>query len=115
MSAQDDRKKLLHVLFVEDDPADVRLLLEALTECSTWCYLTIANDGAQALDMLFQRGKYHNLGPPDMVLMDLNLPILSGHEVLNAMKAHHILGQIPVLVLSNSQDPADIHRAYDLG
>ena len=115
MGESEESKRLLHMLFVEDDPTDVRLLYEALSEGSTWCYLTTANNGAQALDMLFQRGKYKDQRLPDMILLDLNLPILTGHEVLNAIKAHHILGQIPVLVLSNSQSPEDITIAYDLG
>ena len=56
MGESEESKRLLHMLFVEDDPTDVRLLYEALSECSTWCYLTTATNGAQALDMLFSEG-----------------------------------------------------------
>lgn len=108
-------RKLLEVLFVEDDPTDVRLLVEALSECTAWCHLTTATNGAQALDILFQRGQYRDRALPDLILLDLNLPILSGLEVLNAIKANDRLSLMPVVILSTSQNPDDINAAYDLG
>src|SRR3954463_16357863 len=108
-------KELLNVFFIEDDPSDVRLLREALAHCPEWCYLTTATNGAQALDMLFRRGKFNTFALPDMILLDLNLPILSGHEVLDAIKSNDTLAKIPVLIMSNSQNPEDINKAYSLG
>src|SRR5205085_1027662 len=70
---------------------------------------------AEALDMLFQRGRFREQKLPDLILLDLNLPILSGHEVLTALKACPPLNLIPVVILTTSHHPDDIRRAYDLG
>src|SRR5438445_12525232 len=88
---------------------------EALKDTGKWCDLTVASTGAEALDMLFRRGKYRSLEIPDLVLLDIRLPILSGHEVLNAIKCHSPLSLLPVIILSTSQAPEDVKRAYSLG
>ena len=105
----------LDVLLIEDDPRDARLFREALGDLSAWCQVTVAKNGAEALDMLFRRGKFSDYRMPDLIVLDLNLPILSGHEVLTALKANEELSIIPVIVLTTSQQPADIRKAYDLG
>lgn len=106
----------VRILLIEDDPADARLLHEAFAEVGAeGCELTIAATGAQALDMLFQRGKYKDYILPDMILLDIRLPILSGHEVLNAVRAYQPFNVIPVLILSTSQSPEDMSKAYALG
>lgn len=107
--------RILHILSVEDDPTDIRLLHEALKESESWCYMSSARNGAEALDILFQRGKYKSRKLPDLIILDLNLPIITGHEVLLAVKANDTLASIPVLVLSTSQNPNDINKAYDNG
>ncbi len=95
--------------------ADVRLLREALAEAGDWCDLTVATTGAQALDMLFRRGRYNDLDAPDLVLLDIRLPILNGHEVLSAIKAHAPLNMLPVIILSTSGAEQDVRKAYSLG
>jgi CheY-like chemotaxis protein len=105
----------VHLLLIEDNPSDVRLFQEASADMNTDYKLHVASNGAQALDILFQRGKYKDLPRPDLIVLDLNLPILSGHEVLNAIKAHHELSLIPVIVFSVAQEPSEIRKAYDLG
>lgn len=105
----------LHLLLIEDNPTDVRLFREASADQKATYELHVATNGAQALDVLFQRGKYATVPRPDLIVLDLNLPILSGHEVLNAVKAHHELSLIPVIVFSVAQDPAEIRKAYELG
>jgi CheY-like chemotaxis protein len=115
LSAVESDKKLLHLLLIEDNPEDVRLLTEALRESKPWCYLTVANTGSHALDILFQRGKYSDVGMPDLIILDLNIPILTGFEVLDVIKSNSDLGMIPVIVMSTSENPADINAAYSIG
>ena len=105
----------VHLLLVEDNPSDVRLFREASTDHNVDYKLQVAWNGAQALDILFQRGKYKDSPTPDLIVLDLNLPILSGHEVLNAIKANHQLSVIPVIVFSVAQEPREIRKAYELG
>jgi len=93
----------VHLLLVEDNPSDVRLFQEASADRKTDYKLQVACNGAQALDILFHRGKYKDAPTPDLIVLDLNLPILSGHEVLNAIKANHQLSVIPVIVFSVAQ------------
>jgi chemotaxis family two-component system response regulator Rcp1 len=105
----------MRILLVEDDLADIRLLREALKDAGDWCDLEVARTGAQALDMLLQRGSYSTYKLPHLVLLDIRLPILSGHEVLNAIKAYAPLNVLPIIILSTSESPEDIRRAYALG
>jgi CheY-like chemotaxis protein len=91
------------------------LFREASNDQKAQYHLHVASNGAQALDVLFQRGKYANVPRPDLIVLDLNLPILSGHEVLNAIKAHHELSLIPVIVFSVAQEGSEIRKAYELG
>jgi CheY-like chemotaxis protein len=111
-----DVRQHIRILLIEDDPADARLLGEAFAEIRLeGCELTTASNGAQALDMLFQRGKYNKYLLPDIILLDIRLPILSGHEVLNVIRANPAFGVIPVIILSTSQDEEDMKKAYMLG
>lgn len=110
-----DEQRPVEVLLIDDDPADVRLLRETLNELTHGCILSVARSGEEALDRLFRHGSYSLESTPDLILLDLNLPVLSGHEVLAALKAMPPLNTIPVIVLTTSQAPADIRRAYELG
>jgi CheY-like chemotaxis protein len=103
------------ILLLEDNPADTHLFLTVLSAIAGQHHVTAAETGAQALDLLYQRGRYAKTPRPDLVVMDLNVPILSGHEVLNVIKSSSILRSIPVVVWSGSSDQNDVRRAYDLG
>ncbi|HEU0104416.1 MAG TPA: response regulator [Mycobacteriales bacterium] len=105
---------LLHVLLVEDSLADVELTLEALADSKLANEVSVVRDGAAALDRL-RAGGTAAAPHPDLVILDLNLPKLSGHEVLAAMKADAVLRRIPVAVLTTSAAEADVVRTYDLG
>ena len=102
----------LPILLVEDNPGDVQLFRSLLSGPH---HMTVAINGAEALDRLFQRGQFKDSQRPDIVVLDLNLPLLNGHEVLNAIRANSRLRSIPTIVFSLSDNPDDIQRAYDFG
>lgn len=104
----------LDVLLVEDDPGDVLIAREALSAAKVDTELTVVNDGAAAIDYLRHRGEYTKAARPDLILLDLNLPRRSGHEVLEEIKNDPDLRQIPVVVLSTSISIDDIRKSYDL-
>ena len=96
---------MLHLLLVEDSPSDVLLIREALRRCSIPADVTIAYDGEQALAAL---ANFH----PDLIVLDLNLPKLSGIDVLKSFKNN---SNIPIAVFSGSDNPADRKQVLDLG
>lgn len=103
---------MVEILLVEDNPGDVQLFRSVLSGPH---HITVAINGAEALDILFQRGQFKDSQRPDLVVLDLNLPLLNGHEVLNAIKANSRLRSIPTIIFSVSDSPDDIERAYDFG
>lgn len=103
----------IHILLVEDNPGDVDLAKEALTQFKTPHTLHVASDGAQALEFLAgPAGGATRL--PDLILLDLNLPKTDGREVLAIIKNDERLGHIPVIVLSSSHAERDMQQAYRL-
>jgi len=106
------------ILLVEDDPADAELTVHALRKERLANHIEVARDGAEALDFLFCRGAYSNrsfTNPPRVVLLDLKLPKISGHEVLRAIKADERTRAIPVVVLTSSNQERDLVECYRLG
>jgi CheY-like chemotaxis protein len=103
----------LSVLLVEDNPADIRLMKEALRDRRFGNRLSVVTDGEQALDFLFRRGKFVDAPQPALVLLDLNLPKKNGREVLEIIKSDPGLRRIPVIVMTTSQLERDVHNAYD--
>jgi CheY-like chemotaxis protein len=110
-------RKAFEILLVEDNPADVEITVEAFRRIQKNHRLHVCRDGEEALDFLFQRGRFNrNLAPrPDLVLLDLNLPRRSGTEVLEQIKKHEQLRDIPVIMLSTSDRDEDVKRCYHLG
>ena len=104
----------IEILLVEDNPADVRLTVEALKEEKVFNNLHIVNDGEEALFFLRKQGKYSNAVRPDLILLDLNLPKVDGREVLREIKDDDKLKQIPVVVLTVSKADEDILKSYNL-
>lgn len=102
------------ILLVEDNPGDVRLTIEALKDSKIHNVLDVVEDGTDALAYLRKEGKYANTTSPDLILLDFDLPTLSGKEVLEQVKASKNLRLIPIIVLTVSQSEQDILRAYDL-
>ena len=99
----------LKVLLVEDNPADVDLLLECLNPAQPSLSVHVVHDGASAIDYL-KRGS-----PTHVVILDLNLPGMSGYDVLSQIKHDAQLRQTPVVVLTHSDAPRDVARTYELG
>jgi chemotaxis family two-component system response regulator Rcp1 len=104
----------IEILLVEDNPGDVRLTQEALRESRILNELSVVGDGASAIDFLERRGAYASAPVPDLILLDLNLPKLSGRDVLARIKSHDEWKVIPVVVLTTSDSQKDIHTAYSL-
>jgi two-component system, chemotaxis family, response regulator Rcp1 len=101
----------MRLLMVEDNPGDVRLAREALATCSFPAELIVAPDGRQALSLLRRAN-----GPrPDMILLDLSMPLMSGTEVLQELKGDEALRDIPVVVFSSSNAKEDVQRSYQRG
>jgi CheY-like chemotaxis protein len=110
----DLHSRLVEILLVEDNGGDVELVQEALAEGDVPHSLNVVGDGAEALAYLRGEGEYSGAILPDFVLLDLKLPKKGGLEVLAEMKADAVLRRIPVIVLSSSDAPDDLLRAYDL-
>jgi CheY-like chemotaxis protein len=114
MSSESSGSYSFNILLVEDNPGDARLAQEALTENHINHILYHVEDGLQALDFLYKRGVYHSSPRPDLILLDLNLPKIKGHQVLVEIKSDESLKKIPVVILSISQSEKDIERSYEL-
>lgn len=102
------------ILLVEDRNSDIELMREALQECHRSPRLHVVRNGEDALAFLRRQGKYTNAPRPDLILLDLNLPKLNGHEVLAVIKGDPKLKSLPVVVLTTSTTPKDIRQSYDL-
>jgi chemotaxis family two-component system response regulator Rcp1 len=103
------------LLLIEDNPADVVLLKEALKESPVPVQLSTVPDGPEALAFLHHEGRYHEAPRPDLIVLDLSLPKLKGQAVLAQMKSDASLKQIPVVVLTSSTRPEDVVQSYELG
>ena len=106
--------KVPHILLVEDNPGDVLLVKESFRGIATPYQLSIAKDGQQALDFMASTLTDPAFSQPDLILLDLNLPRVGGHEVLAQLKRRVEFRHIPVIVLSTSDAPSDIARSYAL-
>jgi two-component system, response regulator len=113
-----DTVETLDILLVEDNPQDVELTIRALKKKNLANRVYVVEDGAEAIDFLFGRGKYSNREMshrPKVVLLDVKLPKLNGLEVLRAIKADERTRGIPVVMVTSSREDPDIKTAYQLG
>ena len=112
------KDEVIEILLVEDDPLDMEMTMRALRTDHVHNRVAVVRDGEEALDFLFCRGSYHGRGterPPQLILLDLNLPKIDGLQVLREIKAHPELRTIPVVILTSSAEQRDIINSYDLG
>lgn len=102
------------VMIVDDEPADVLLLRMALGQAGYACNVTTAGNGAEALEKLRECAKAHRPGP-DLILLDLNMPQMSGHEFLQKARQEPGVRLPPVVVVSTSDAERDVSAAYASG
>lgn len=103
----------IEVLLIEDDDDDARLTERAFESAALTSRFHRAEDGIQALEFLRRKGAYRNAPRPDLILLDLNMPRMSGREVLREIKADPQLLRIPIVVLTTSDDERDINFSYE--
>ena len=108
---------LRSILLVEDNPNDVELTLSALKEAHLANNVVVVSDGEQALDFLFRRNQYATTSTrrPGVILLDLKMPKIDGHEVLRQIRTDPDLRLIPVVMLTSSREEKDLYESYDNG
>ncbi len=113
---RDGNGQLVHILLVEDSPTDVMLTREAMEQYKVVNPLDIVEDGVDAMDYLKYRGKFagREITRPGLIILDLNLPRMSGREVLYELKQDPELRSIPVVVLTTSKSEEDVVKSYCL-
>ncbi|MGI8550524.1 MAG: response regulator [Dehalococcoidia bacterium] len=104
----------VEILLVEDNPGDVLLTQEALREAKVRNTLSVTEDGIEALAFLRREGAFANAAEPDVILLDLNMPRMSGRELLAEIKGDAALKHIPVVILTTSAAERDIVESYKL-
>jgi two-component system, chemotaxis family, response regulator Rcp1 len=102
----------LEILLVEDNPGDVRLIVETLKDGRKDYGINVAKDGDQAMAFLKHTGEFAQSPKPDIILLDLKLPGKSGLEVLKEVKQNETLKSIPIIVLTSSSADEDMAAAY---
>ena len=104
--------KPIHILLVEDNEGDIFLITEGFEEGKIVNRVSVVKDGEAAINFLEQRGAYEKEELPDLILMDVNMPKINGHEALEYIKETNKLKHIPVIMLSTSSAENDILLAY---
>jgi two-component system, chemotaxis family, response regulator Rcp1 len=107
-----DTQKSIEILHVEDNAGDAMLMKELFKTSRFPIHLTLARDGETALNMLKDTTAFSGKGKPDIILLDLSLPRLSGLEVLEEIRKSKNLQEVPVLIMSASQKDEDLQTAY---
>lgn len=113
-----DQLDAVDILLVEDSPRDVELTVRAFKKHNLANRLFVLEDGADALDFIFARGKFAQREPhqhPKVVFLDIKLPKMNGLEVLRAIKSDERTQTIPVVMVTSSREDPDIKTAYELG
>lgn len=112
----EEEKGKIQVFMVDDNPDDIELTLEAFREVKSEYGFSfdVAQDGVEAMQYLKREGDHRERPTPDLILLDLNMPRMNGFEVLEELKQDNELKNIPVVVLSISQNKDDMARVKDL-
>lgn len=104
--------KNVHILLVEDNEGDIVLTTEAFEESKILNRFSVVRNGKEALDFLYKTGNYQDAPDPDIILLDINLPLMSGIEVLQEIKNDERVKHIPVIMLTTSSSEKDITLSY---
>jgi CheY-like chemotaxis protein len=104
----------MEILLIEDSLTSARMTIGALRNGHAQHRLTWLTDGDEALEFLYQRGKYVRVPHPDLILLDLTLPGKDGREVLAEVKSNDTLRSIPLVIMTASTDPEDVERSESL-
>lgn len=110
--------KPAHILLVEDNRFDIELTLDAFRESRLLNTIQVARNGREALDYIFGNGQYADREAypmPDLILLDLNLPGIDGHEVLRRIKMTPGLKRLPIIILTSSEEETDRALSYESG
>jgi two-component system, response regulator len=113
-----NENRRLTILMAEDNPHDILATKRAWQQFGFTNHLYIVSDGEECLEYLFHRGKYqdsHVFPSPDVVLLDLKLPKLDGHQILKSIRAENQFRFLPVIILTNSTLETDRNRGYEYG
>ncbi len=110
-------KQQVTIILVEDDPGHARLIEKNLRRANITNDIVILNDGQQAVDYVFCEGDYagHPLSTPLLLLLDLNMPVLDGYQVLKRIKTDEEKKRIPIVILTTTDDDQEVTHCYDLG
>ena len=108
-------KQPLEILLVEDNEDDIVLEREALADAKLVNLMSVVRDGEEAMAFLRREGRYQDAQVPGLILLDINMPRKNGFEVLNELKADPTLMHIPVVMLTTSDNEADIVKSYVKG
>jgi len=105
--------KPVHILLVEDNEGDIMLIEEAFDDAKLANHLSVLKDGEKAIRFLKKEEEYSEAGVPDLIILDVNLPRVNGHEVLQFIKYEDKFKHIPVIMLSTSSSDKDIELSYE--
>jgi CheY-like chemotaxis protein len=105
--------KPVHILLVEDNEGDIVLTMDAFEESKINTNISVVRNGQEAVDFLYKRDRFTEENKPDLILLDINIPILNGHEVLKIIKQDTELKKIPVIMLTTSSNTRDINLSYE--
>ena len=104
--------KPIQILLVEDNEGDILLTTEALQESKVLNKLNVVRNGKDAIEYVLKQGKFEDAIRPDLILLDINLPLKNGLEVLKTIKSNNLVNEIPIVILTTSSTPSDIQNAY---
>lgn len=104
--------KPVQILLVEDNDGDILLIREALEEAKVANRLNVVKDGEKALNYLLKKEEFKDAVRPDLIILDINLPRINGHEVLQKIKSNDTLKLIPVIMLTTSSSEIDVVKSY---
>lgn len=106
--------EISNILLVEDNPDDVFFIKKAFEDAKIKVNINVAKNGIQALSILKKEKSFSNFDKPNLILLDLNMPLMDGRELLQIIKIDEDLKLIPVLILTTSEAPDDIQNCYNL-